>query len=60
MARLKDQLGEHFDGEEFVFSHTGLRAIPLVAAVANIPMSAFILLLSFSYRATGEDAFINN
>ena len=46
------------DGFRFVFSHTGLRAITLVAAVANIPMSAFILVLIFSYRATGESAFI--
>ncbi|MFS0326724.1 hypothetical protein ACL1B1_13775 [Corynebacterium striatum] len=29
-----------------------------MAAVANIPMSAFILVLIFSYRATGESAFI--
>lgn len=46
------------DGFRFVFSHPGLRGITLVAAVANIPMSAFILLLILSFRASGSSAFI--
>ncbi|MDN6136335.1 MFS transporter [Corynebacterium sp.] len=46
------------EGFRFVLRHPGLRGITLVAAVANIPMSAFILLLILSFRASGSNAFV--
>ncbi|WP_279193441.1 MFS transporter [Corynebacterium stationis] len=46
------------EGFRFVFRHPGLRGITLVAAVANIPMSAFILLLILSFRASGSSPFV--
>lgn len=46
------------DGFRLVSSHSGLRGITMMPAVANIPMSAFILLLIQSFQASGSSAFI--
>ncbi|WP_165241629.1 MFS transporter [Corynebacterium lizhenjunii] len=50
--------GTAAEGFRFVFNHPGLRWITVVAAIANVPMSAFILLLIFSYRDAGASAFV--